>query len=1300
MPRYSTASASDTDHNYPSLVNSPAFDVDSAPHSPLPSTSTSHPHHQPYDYGALPTLGSLARADGTDQPDEEDEDDDDEEAWDEVDIPQAVDSASGVGGDAARAAAQAAAGGEGIEVVISKGGQGKKGKGKGKPGTTLRERMIRQERHKVHILSLMAMAVVRNRWLNDAELQARLLSLVPLPLLTSFTSITRQSYPNPRDRSRLFDRALQDLISWWCRAWEVVPEKDLRRRGVKEVEEELEGWKAEWEREVKREVKKRVREQDKGKSGKGKEKAVEGEEGEGEVDEAAIRAAVEEAFKRWPWEEEEHLSETKRAKAIASQRSSSASTSTSNPTSTAPLVRPYSSLFTPIGGPSSWEPLRPPKPSSTSRCPGTLHAAATVMRGSHDLQAQLFVALLRAIDVPARLVVSLQGVEWRSEGKVAPKKTTKGKGKTAGPVRGGGKGKKAVALKAKGKKAGSSDGFDSEDDETSSDEEGRRKKGKGKAVGISKAKRAPPSSAKARSTATSATAPATGSKTKPSTAPSPLKKPTPRRPSAVRATSVSSAASTSSKPRTKAKKEDPDLDLASASDSKPSHPTNAGTTKKVPETIVLSSTASASSAAGSASDTDHGGWVDGQGKLNYKVPKITLRGGGASKGGKAKVAQWKREMELRKSVSPDPEELATPPTQWIEAYTRYNKEWITVDPSRKRMRCRGIMEPKGKQGGEGNVLAYVVAFEEDGSAHDVTPRYAHSFTNVTLKLRVPTSSQQRKANDGGDWFSGVLKPWARGYQLNRDKEEQEELWKFQRNEPFPTSMGGFKNHPNFVLEPHLHRDEALLPSAKSLGLFKGVHKVFRRSDVLSVKSKENWYRQGRAVKEDEIPRKWVKQRAVTIYNRRREELAKMDGLEQEMDQGLFDEGQTEVYVPPPVIDGKVPKNDFGNIDLFVPSMLPAGAVHLPNKVAAKCAKELGLDYAEAIMGFEFRQRRALPIIAGIVVAEENAETLREAILTLEQSTLEKELAKQQDRVMKRWKKLIQGLRIRQRLMDQFGGDPDKADDEAVKKAKKELSATSSKSKVNGASAAASSSTAGAKTKKRTKREADSPPLYPSATTADTIDSDAAPPPRKKRVAAAPSSTSKTPATKPSTRSTRSTRSSAAEVTQPEQAEENGRSLRIRVKMPAAPPAADNDDDENERQSPKASRRPPRASAVRARGRLKLEEEADEEADVEEEDDGEEDEDEEAMEAVEPVLPPPPSALANGHVTDAQLGGGFLPEAEEGVGSGGFIPEDEDAGGGQAAPGGFIREEAGGFLPEETGKAKEDEEDYGFEYEDE
>lgn len=106
---------------------------------------------------------------------------------------------------------------------------------------------------------------------------------------------------------------------------------------------------------------------------------------------------------------------------------------------------------------------------------------------------------------------------------------------------------------------------------------------------------------------------------------------------------------------------------------------------------------------------------------------------------------------------------------------------------------------------------------------------------------------------------------------------------------------------SYVLEQHLHRDEALRPTARDYGLFKGEHRVFRRADVLSVKSTENWYRQGRAVRPDEIPRKFVKQRAVTINSRRKEEFMKMDGGEVD-EQPLFSEDQTDVYVPPPVKD--------------------------------------------------------------------------------------------------------------------------------------------------------------------------------------------------------------------------------------------------------------------------------------------------------------------------------------------------------------------------------------------------------------
>jgi hypothetical protein len=118
--------------------------------------------------------------------------------------------------------------------------------------------------------------------------------------------------------------------------------------------------------------------------------------------------------------------------------------------------------------------------------------------------------------------------------------------------------------------------------------------------------------------------------------------------------------------------------------------------------------------------------------MNYKVPKPNLRRGPSK--AKKKVAAAGDDgssfplpsfpsfippfapSPLLRTHTPQSADidLSHPPTQWIEAYTRYNKEWIVVDVSRKRMRCRGVMEPPSAGGkkGSGNAMVYVVAFEE------------------------------------------------------------------------------------------------------------------------------------------------------------------------------------------------------------------------------------------------------------------------------------------------------------------------------------------------------------------------------------------------------------------------------------------------------------------------------------------------------------------------------------------------------------------------------------------------------------
>ncbi|KAH9889795.1 hypothetical protein C8Q73DRAFT_705476 [Cubamyces lactineus] len=417
--------------------------------------------------------------------------------------------------------------------------------------------------------------------------------------------------------------------------------------------------------------------------------------------------------------------------------------------------------------------------------------------------------------------------------------------------------------------------------------------------------------------------------------------------------------------------------------------------------------------------------------------------------------------------TPDPTETA--PVFWTEVFSRADARWLPVDPIRVIVNRRKAFDPTPNPNAPNakpdrrrpvrveNRMVYVLAFEEDGYARDVTPRYAREYGAKVAKV-------QQGGKGRREWWERILRMVTRPYRLQRDDLEDEELQANQLTEAMPTTIAGFKDHPLYVLERHLKREEVVDPPTE-LGRFRG-EAVYPRANVLQLKTAENWMRQGRKVREGAQPLKWVKQRAVTVNKKRAIELALADQRERaaasastskkpagEVDgdiegdgaeelvlswdagggpppgdgfasedgvmQGLYAEHQTELYRPPPVVDGKVPKNDFGNIDLYVPSMLPAGAVHVPFKGTAKLARQLGFDYAEAVTGFEFKKRRAFPVVTGVVVAAENEAALVEAYWEMEQNAEAKRRAKRQEQVIKRWTKLVQGLRIRQRLLEQY-----------------------------------------------------------------------------------------------------------------------------------------------------------------------------------------------------------------------------------------------------------------------------------------
>ncbi len=196
-------------------------------------------------------------------------------------------------------------------------------------------------------------------------------------------------------------------------------------------------------------------------------------------------------------------------------------------------------------------------------------------------------------------------------------------------------------------------------------------------------------------------------------------------------------------------------------------------------------------------------------------------------------------------------------------------------------------------------------------------------------------------------------------------------------------------------------------------------KVFLRKDVVNCKSMETWHKEGRAPKLGEEPLKRVPYRAATT-NRKRELAEAEHASGEKVLQGLYSMDQTDWIIPPPIENGIIPKNSFGNIDLYVDSMLPEGAVHIPMRGTMKICKRLGIDYAEAVTGFEFGHRMAVPIITGVVVAEENYEAVMGEWQKDEVERVRKEDEKRRKAAIFTWRKWLMGLRIIARVREEYG----------------------------------------------------------------------------------------------------------------------------------------------------------------------------------------------------------------------------------------------------------------------------------------
>ncbi|KAL4874609.1 Rad4 transglutaminase-like domain-containing protein [Aspergillus karnatakaensis] len=404
------------------------------------------------------------------------------------------------------------------------------------------------------------------------------------------------------------------------------------------------------------------------------------------------------------------------------------------------------------------------------------------------------------------------------------------------------------------------------------------------------------------------------------------------------------------------------------------------------------------------------------------------------------------------------------PTYWTEVASPITHRVVSVDPIvlpnavAATQDLQSAWEPRGAKADKAKqVICYVIAFSADKTAKEVTTRYLRRRTwpGKTKGFRL---GKKGPDDDPRDWFRLVLHLYERPHKDRTAVDDIEDAQDLVPNRPQKAkpntesvdTLQSLRTSTEFVLERFLRREEALRPGAQPVRTFtpggkkKAAPKsktnspatptatpppaenVYRRSDIVKCQSAESWHKEGREPRPAEVPLKRVPIRAVTLLRKREvDEHARQTG--QKPLQGLYSIEQTQEIIPPPIVDGIIPKNNYGNIDCFAPRMVPEGAVHIPFPGTARICKKLGIDYAEAVTGFEFGSQMAVPVIEGVVVAVENEDLVKDAWRADNEEKRRKEARKAEAKILATWRKFLFGMRIAQRVKEEYADEEEGGD---------------------------------------------------------------------------------------------------------------------------------------------------------------------------------------------------------------------------------------------------------------------------------
>lgn len=350
---------------------------------------------------------------------------------------------------------------------------------------------------------------------------------------------------------------------------------------------------------------------------------------------------------------------------------------------------------------------------------------------------------------------------------------------------------------------------------------------------------------------------------------------------------------------------------------------------------------------------------------------------------------------------------------WVEVWSPERESFVSVNP------CEGCTTLWG--------APFTFSFAGN-VAVDATPRYTSKFSSCySFGRRIGTCQQHRFLwRDKISWddnrevseilregFNVSEKHLSSLERLQRQRETKQ-LQSLMYSEAVPTTLNALHRHPLYVIESDLARHEGVHPKDESttVGSVKG-HLVFKRSAIVSLRSRDGWLREGRSLlTEDQVPYKTVAPPASRPFASPSQ---------------FFGRWQTKTFEPLPLCaeDGGIPHHGRTSWYVLLDQPPPPGIVHLTQPQIVRVARRMRLDLGLAVVGFvrqkkeEHRRGHWETIINGIVVKQSDSAALVRAYEEWIQLVQEQEAARRRQRAFHWWLLFIQRLLSMQRLQEQY-----------------------------------------------------------------------------------------------------------------------------------------------------------------------------------------------------------------------------------------------------------------------------------------